>query len=875
MSSSQLRLQPRVLAARTALAEGLEKLRAQFDAGSPGIQLGFFLCDLLDQVVLDILYAALEDHRDRRALEESIALVAHSGYGRRDNAPYSDVDLMLLHAPTVDSLIPDFASRLVQDFCDVGVDLGFSVRTPEQACQLAMGDAIICTSLTECRFLAGNEGLFTKFFDKFRKTCRHSSRRLITQIEAARQEEQQRFGDTVYLLEPNVKRTEGGLRDIHLLRWIGFVAYGESLPRGLKQMGHLSDVDHATLRDARDFLLLLRYSLHFQAGKAQDVLNKPEQLRIAERRSFQGDEAVLPVERFMQEYFRHTTGIRDVVANFVSAAKWSSPFRMAVHNLLGRPTPGGEFLVGRRYVSARSSGLKKVQGDLAAVLQLMALSNRSAKRIDVSLWQHVRESMAETTITSISPEVALHFLSLLSECGRLGRLLRLLHGLEVLDKLIPGWEHVRCLLQFNDYHKYTVDEHSLRAVENAVSYLVDDTLLGSVYRSIRNKATLHLAVLIHDIGKGYAEDHSIVGARIARRVADHLSLQEREADRLVFLVRHHLFLNHLAFRRDSSDLAILAEAASEIGSPENLKMLFVLTCADLAAVGPGVMNQWKLELLGNLYERLMDTLSSGDESAQLTPLRERLKETSRSRRDPDWMPAAIDALPPAYLQYPDSQVILDDLIRVHEQTEPVAAWGRYIESQEASEYSISGVEGVADGIFYRLAGALSSSRLQILSAEAHTIGGDVFLDKFAVQDLDFKGQPPADRFASVAGRLVKALQTPDYQPTFPRVWVTRTATHAVLQPLPTQVLIDNSTSEISTIIDIFAHDRPGLLYVIAKALHMLKLSIKVAKIGTYIDQVVDVFYVVDEHGQKIYDELFLDVIRSRLYHAIESWTLEE
>lgn len=872
MSTSQLRLHPRVLAARTYLADGREKLRGQFDAGSPGIQLGFFLCDLLDKVVLEIFHAALEDHPDRSTLEEGVALVAHSGYGRRDNAPYSDVDLMLLHSPSVNALIPEFAARLVQDLSDVGVELGFSVRTPKQACQLSMSDAIICTSLTECRFLAGCESLFTKFFDTFRRTCRRSTKQLIRMIEDARQQERNRFGETVYLLEPNVKRSRGGLRDIHLLRWIGFVAHGESLPRRLKQMGHLSDADHATLRDARDFLLLLRYSLHFNAGAAQDVLFKPEQLRISDSREFQGDEGVLPVERFMQEYFRRTTGIRDVVSNFISAAKWNSPIRMALHNLIGRPTPGGDYLVGPRYVSARKTGMQNVRGDLIAVLKLMDLSNRSSKRIDVDLWQNVRDSMAETTITSIPPEAAHLFLSLLSESGRLGKLLRRLHGLEVLDKLIPGWEHVRCLLQFNDYHKYTVDEHSLRTVENALSYQSDQTTLGSVYRSIKHKDTLHLALLIHDIGKGYAEDHSEVGARIARKVAKHLSLPEREADRLVFLVHRHLSMNHLAFRRDNSDLAILAEAASEIGSPENVKMLFVLTCADLAAVGPGVLNQWKLDVLTTLYERLMDTLSGGDEvGLRLTPHRERLKDIANRRTDAEWLVNQIDFLPPAYLQYPEPEIILDDLARIGTQPQLPMAWGRYVENRGASEYSIVGQDALSEGVFYRLAGALSSSRLQILSAEAHQIGGGLFLDKFAVQDLDFQGEPPNYRFAHVSNKLVEALQCQDFQPTFPRVWVSQTQSNAVLKPLPTQVLIDNSTSEKFTIIDIFAHDRPGLLYVIAKALHELKLSIGVAKIGTYIDQVVDVFYVVDLDGHKIFDELFMAEIRSRIYHAIESW----
>ena len=240
MSSGQLRLPPQVLAARQTLIDGREKLRQQFETGSPGIQLGFFLTDLFDTVVLDIYNAAVEDYRSRGKLVDEIALVAHSGYGRRDNAPYSDVDLMLLHSSSVSAEIPDFAGRIVQNLSDVGVDLGFSVRTTKQACQLAMSDPIIATALIESRFLTGNEPLFQKFFDKFKRTCsRQPTNRFIKTIEQSRREERMKYGDTVYLLEPNIKRSRGGLRDIHLLRWIGFAAYGESLPRSSRQWANL------------------------------------------------------------------------------------------------------------------------------------------------------------------------------------------------------------------------------------------------------------------------------------------------------------------------------------------------------------------------------------------------------------------------------------------------------------------------------------------------------------------------------------------------------------------------------------------------------------------------------------------------------------
>ncbi len=876
MNTAGLRLEPQVLAARKILAEGREKLQLQYDAGSPGIQLGFFLTDVFDEVVLGIFDAAVAAHPYRERLSDGIAIVAHSGYGRRDNAPHSDLDLMLLHSPGVASLIPELAGRLVQDLSDVGVELGFSVRTPRQACQLAATDPIISTAMMECRFLKGNESLFQKFFEKFRRKFSGSAfNSQIKAIEASRREERRKYGDTVYLLEPNIKRSRGGLRDIHLLRWVGFAAYGESLPRKLKQMGKLTASDHAKLRDARDFLLILRHGLHLHAGSAQDLLTKSEQLRIAERGGYEGDEGVLPVERFMQEYFRHTTEVRHIVSNFVAAAKWNSPFRMAVHNMFGR-TVDKDYIVGPRYISAGPDGHDRVRDNLVESLRLMDLSNRHAKRIDHDLWQVIRDSMLNNEIDEVTPKAAGFFLSLLSRTGRLGQLLRRLHELHVLDKLVPGWGHARSLLQFNDYHKYTVDEHSLRAVEEATEFLNHDGELGRVYRKLEPKTTLHLALLIHDIGKGFVEDHSEVGKRIAAKVAKHLNLADREARRLEFLVHRHLMLNHLAFRRDNSDQAILAEAATEIGTTTNLRMLFVLSCADLAAVGPGVLNNWKLEVLTDLYLRLMETLSGGEESdPRMSPVRERLKLAAEREADPAWFKRHIDVLPTAYLRGAEEDHVLPDLERLRGLgSNEAVAWGSYLPTRDVAQYSVGARVDIADGIFFRLAGALASQGLEILSAEIHSLADSMFLDKFIVHDPDHSGEPPEGRFEDVSRRLVESLHADEHQPpTFRRIFCQRESGPS-LKPKPTQIRIDNSISDRFTVLDVFAHDQPGLLYTIARAIHELGLSVQVAKIGTYLDQVVDVFYVTDAEGKKVSDELHLDEIRSRLYYSIESWKPE-
>jgi [protein-PII] uridylyltransferase len=421
-----------------------------------------------------------------------------------------------------------------------------------------------------------------------------------------------------------------------------------------------------------------------------------------------------------------------------------------------------------------------------------------------------------------------------------------------------------------------VDEHSIQAVERAAEFAQQDSVLGQAYRDIKHKQLLHLALLVHDLGKGYVEDHSEVGAQLAMTVARTLFLNERETETLRFLVHRHLMLSHLAFRRDTSDESTVLEHAAEIGSPAMMRMLFVLTCADLAAVGPGVLNQWKLDVLSQLYVRLMDQLSGG--LAANAPQRfaaKRAEMIAQSRQNPaaEWLRQQILALPPGYLDGPSQATILDDLIKLHDlPRDQAVAWGRYLPERNAVEYTVGVYDDRVQGIFHRLTGAISSQGLEILGAEIHTLADQLCLDRFYVQDNDYRGQPPPERFASVTRVLVKSLLDPTgTPPTFRRTWQNRNrAGRQALELLPTKIKIDNTTSDMYSIIDVFTHDRPGLLYSMAKTLFDLNLSVAMAKIGTYLDQVVDVFYVTETSGQKIQDEARIQQVRSTLLQAIDA-----
>jgi len=870
--NTALKIRPGVLAAKQILADGRAKLYQQHLAKSPGVQVCACLTDLLDEVLLQLYESALAELPAANAAElrEQVALVANGGYGRRDVAPYSDVDLMILYAPAIEGHIVSLAKRLMHDVYDVGLMLGHSTRTPDQACQMAFKDATIFTSLVESRLVVGSQDLFDRYYTRFQRKSQRRWRSLFAQIDEARGEERQQYGETVYLLEPNVKRSQGSLRDIQLLRWVGFARYGEADPEALALRGELSKDEHHVIRDAREFLLRTRNELHFHSQKANDTLDRAEQVRIAEAFGYKPQEGLLPVEQFMREYFRHTQGISQLVNRFLARTRPSTRWLENWAFLFSHQVEG-DFRVGPQRIYTTKRGLAKVQSDLAEVLRLTDLANLYNKRIAPRTWEAIHQA-APSLPDSLSDKAIERFLSLLSQPGRLGPLLRELHELGVLEKIVPGFAHARCLLQFNQYHKYTVDEHSFRAVEQCTQLLTDTGSLGRAYQSLKNKRMLHLALLIHDLGKGYPEDHSELGGRMAEELAARLKLPSTDTDTLKFLVRHHLAMAHLAFRRDTSDEQVILKFAHDCGSPEALQMLYVLTACDISAVGPGVWNDWKAEVLSDLYNRVMERLSgespSGTQADRVAERQAAVKAKLSSLDDAPWFSEQIQAIPPHYLHGTAPEKIVEELRQLRSlQPGEVSAAGRWLPESKTVEFTVGTYEDITPGVFHKLCGALTGKGLQIHSAEINTLARGLIFDRFFVSDPDYAGIPPADRIGTVCMALKDSLLKPTGEaPTFRKVW--KAGGDQPLSALPTQVRIDNGTSERCTIIDVFAHDRLGLLYTITCTLFELGLSVSLAKISTYLDQVADIFYVTDQYGGKVENESLRKTIRERLLAAI-------
>ena len=434
--------------------------------------------------------------------------------------------------------------------------------------------------------MGGSAALFAHYMRQFRRQMRRRARWLMAAILDDRLEEQYRYGETVFLLEPNIKRSRGALRDIQLIRWVGFVRYGTADPHELHARGVLTQEDLRAIERASEFLLRLRNELHFHAQQSADVLDRADSSASPSCAAIRPWPACCRSNSSCGITFAIPRAVSHIATRFVAKAQSRDRLARLVTALFGHRVEDG-IHVGPAGILATRRGLELLRGDLTAIMRLVDLANLYDKPIAAATWEAIRRDACHLPKALPPPEACHHFLSLLGHPARLGPLLHDLHDAHLLERFIPEFRHARGLLQFNQYHKYTVDEHCLRAVEFATALWSDRGPLGRVYRPLTQKHLLHLALLLHDLGKGYLEDHREVGLQIAADAAKRLGLPAHEAEALRFLVHKHMLMNHLAFRRDTADEQLAVQFAVQVGSPELLQMLYILTAADLGAVGPG------------------------------------------------------------------------------------------------------------------------------------------------------------------------------------------------------------------------------------------------------------------------------------------------
>jgi len=867
-----------------ALAEQRRLIGQRVMGGASGAETLSVMTDLVDSLIVG-RYREAAWHGGETLANAGLrqcCVMALGGYGRRELAPHSDIDLMFLFRPGADDAAKSFIRAVLHPLWDCGFQVGHSVRTIADSIELAQADSTVKTSLMEARFLAGNSDLFQEFHHRYlRKVIVEKTDDFLNQKLEERRREYEKFGETVYLLEPNIKKSKGGLRDLHLLQWVGIARYQAPTIRELSDRGILSRTDSVALTDAREFLWRVRALLHVHAGTAQEILTFDEQVWLAQHFGYRDLPHLLAVEQFMQQYYQHTMGLHERCMRFVDRCR-SVPLWRRLTRLLPAPRVDQYFVVYGGVVTVADEHRTRVLESPALLLRLFDLARERSLMIATPLLEDIHRYGEHVAADAYHlPEVSRIFLRIMAG-PRAAPTLEAMHRAHLLEKLVPAMGTVRGLMQFNQYHKYTVDEHSLLAVGRAEALAHESNVLGDVYRGIKRKDILHLAVLMHDLGKGQEEvHHSNVGKRLAEDMAACLEFDEQETRTLSFLVHRHLLMAHTAFRRDPNDNKVVLPFAREVGTPAVLKKLLALTAADIAAVGPGVLTKWKESLLIALYERTMPEVS-GDREARETPERliQLAEEVSRQPSltgqvgvDQAWVEAQLRQFPDRYIYGTAPARMAAHVAAVRRlHSGNVIVETDFHRDLGTCEYAVITHNELTPGIFSKIAGVMAGSGLQILDAQILTRTDGIVVDTFQVTDPDYQGEPPAERWRTVGDRIAAVLKGSEHVDELLR----RGARLKLTRSIPnaqgaTEVQIDNETSDACTIIDVFADDRQGLLYVITSVMFQLGLSIHAARISTMLDQVCDVFYVTDQAGQKLQDHVRLEPVRTGIQQAIEEF----
>jgi len=806
---------------------------------------------------------------------ERIAVLAVGGYGRAEMAPQSDVDLLFLTPWKITPWAESMIESMLYLLWDLKLKVGHASRTVADCIRLGREDITIRTALLEHRFIAGYEPLATDLADRLWSELFHNTGPEFIEAKLAeRTERHKRQGGQRYVLEPNVKEGKGGLRDLQTLYWIGKYLHRVPAARELVAMGLFSAEEYDTFRTAEDFLWAVRSHLHYIAKRPNDTLTFDMQVEVAAQMGYRDTGGRRAVEVFMQTYFRHATRVGELTRVFLTQLEARHAKREAslfgIFKRTKRVKPGFKLVQGRIDITDPDAFLS----DNLNLLRVFEEGLRTGYLIHPNVMRIVTANLGLITDDMRqNPEAIRIFLDLMLKHGNPERALRRMNELGVLAAFIPEFEPIVAMMQFNVYHHYTVDEHIIQTIRCLAQIergeLTEDLPLSSgILKDGINRKTLYVALLLHDIGKGRPEDHSILGAQIARRVAPRLGLTEEESETVEWLVRYHLLMSDMAQKRDIGDPRTVRDFAKAVKTRKRLDLLTVLTVCDIRGVGPTTWNNWKAMLLRRLYAQTADALEGGLESvnreSREADAKRRLRERLAKWEAKDLRTELARHYQPYWQGLSnDTQAIFATLLRGLDDSEI-----RIDLHPDPDHDATRACFALADhpGIFSRLAGALALVGANVVDARTYTSKDGYATPVFWIQDIE--GHPydveRLPRLRQMIERTLKgevlprdALKDRDKLKKRDREF-----------RFPTHITFDNEGSDIYTIIEVDTRDRPGLLYDLTRTLAANNISIVSAVIATYGAQVVDTFYVKDMFGLKLHQKQKQDALDKKLRQAI-------
>ncbi|MBL8656581.1 MAG: [protein-PII] uridylyltransferase [Altererythrobacter sp.] len=870
-----------VAALKQALADGRAELARRLEEKpAAGHEITGGHAFLIDQIVR-VIFEHATDHlypAPNRTAAERIAVMAVGGYGRAEMCPHSDVDIAFLTPQRATPWCEQVVEAMLYLMWDLGLQIGHSTRTPADLVRIAREDLTVRTAFLEGRYIWGDEALHQEAVQRFLgDVVKGTERDFVTQKLAERNERHKRMGDSRYVVEPNVKEGKGGLRDLQTLYWIGKYIHRVKVAAELVDVGLFTRAEYTTFRRAEGWLLAVRSHLHAVTGRAEDRLTFDLQRQIAERMKFADRPGKSAVERFMQFYFLQAKRVGALTGVFLAhidgefaqktrASGFFAGFRSRPRQLKGYVVHVG------RIAAPSQDWFTRDPVRLIEIFQLaeadeleihpetMRLATRDSARIDAA----VRDD----------PRANALFLELLAGRNDPESALRWMNEANVFGRFVPDFGRVNAQMQFDMYHHYTVDEHTIRAI--GLLARIEKGLLEAdhpratrLIHKVGSRRVAYVAALLHDIAKGRGGDHSILGAQVAERLCPRFGLSESETEMVAWLVREHLLMSATAFKRDLSDPKTIEDFVSRVQSAERLRHLAILTAVDIRAVGPSTWNSWKGQLLGELYDAAQEQLRLGHARAGRTE-RVAARQQAAAARLGDQAGlveryAAI--MGDAYWIAEPEDIAARNLIAYAAAREA----GRQLTIETALDEArgatlVTVIAADHPGLFYRIAGGIHLAGGNIIDARIHTTREGWALDNFLVQDLregPFREQDQLRRLeTSIADALANRIELA------PRL-AQRPLAHgrAGAFEVRPRVIFDNKASGRFTVIEVNARDRPALLNRLARALFEAGAIVHSAHITHYGERAADTFYVTDATGSKLAGEARLERLEAALLEA--------
>jgi [protein-PII] uridylyltransferase len=880
------------------------RLKIEHRGGAGGREICRARATILDELLRHLWASACASLSPQAQKEfPAIALVAIGGYGRAELNPHSDIDFMFLHSGQVAVGRPlPHLSKLIDGVLyplwDTGLKVGHSVRSIDDCVKVANADMQSKTSLIEARLIVGDETLFKKLQKAVVAKCvaGYEEKYIAARVEdqAARHS---KYGNSACMQEPNIKNGCGGLRDFQNLIWMAFFKHHTRSLEELQALEFVTESERKLIEAAYDFLLRVRTELHYEVPRPLDVLGKNLQPAVAHALGYHDRSPSTRIEKFMRDLYTHTRNIFIITRTLEQrmALIPPPPSRLSLRAWLPKRKREPEIVDGFKFIDGQihAASSRIFRDSPRRLMRVFLYAQQRRMKLHPDLAQLIRNQTALVDRDFLNDEhVRESFLTILERRGEVAPILRAMHEVNLLGKYVPEFGKLTCLVQHEFYHQYAADEHTLVCLEQLdkiwEAQEVPYKNYAPLFQGLNRPGLLYLALLLHDVGKAEGHKkggHAEVSADMAMRAAKRLQLDGSASHTLRLIIENHLLMATLSQRRDLDDSAVIRNFARQIQTPENLNLLTLLTFADSQGTSDKLWNGFKDSLLWQLHARAMVLLTGGTEfrrasAKQLELFKQEVRELAPPLISDEELAAHFTALPPPYFQIHTAQEVLDDLELTHRfmhrlirendrALSPVTAW---MDEPDRGYNVVKICTWDRAGLFEKIAGSLSATGLNILSAQIYTRTDGIALDTFFVNDArtgNLAARAQHDKFADLLEKVLNG-EAVDLPALIARQITNRQVYQAYAgERMPTEIHFDNEASETRTLIEVETEDQLGLLYAVSQTFAGLAVDIAGARIVTERGAAIDSFYVRELDGGKIFSADRQKLIETKLREAIK------